>query len=59
MRVTRFRALGFEFDDFRIHAHDLPEGVGIDGLLGLGFLRHFNYEVRSAEGRILADRLSA
>jgi hypothetical protein len=35
----------------------LPEGFGIDGLLGLSFLRHFNYEIRSAEGRISADRI--
>jgi hypothetical protein len=59
IRVARFRALGHEFRDFRIHAHDLPTGWGIEGLLGLSFLRHFNYEIRSAEGRILADRLAA
>jgi hypothetical protein len=57
LRVARFRALGHEFSDFRVHAHDLPEGFGIDGLLGLSFLRHFNYEIRSAEGRINADRI--
>ncbi len=42
LRVARFRALGHEFSEFRVHAHDLPEGFGIDGLLGLSFLRHFN-----------------
>lgn len=59
LRVARFRALGHEFSDFRIDAHDLPEGFGINGLLGLSFLRHFNYEVRSADGRIRADRLTS
>jgi hypothetical protein len=39
-----------------VHAHDLPEGFGIHGLLGLGFLRHFNYEIRSREGRIRVER---
>lgn len=58
LRVTRFHALGYEFSNFRVHAHDLPEGCGIDGLLGLSFLRHFNYEIRSAEGRILVNPLS-
>lgn len=58
IRVARFRALGFEFTDFRVNALDLPEGYGINGLLGLGFLRHFNYEVRSGEGRICAERFS-
>jgi hypothetical protein len=59
IRVARFRALGFEFTDFRVNAIDLPEGYGINGLLGLGFLRHFNYEVRSREGRLLVERIGA
>lgn len=57
LRVERFRCLGHEAKEFRVHAHDLPEGIGIDGLLGLSFLRQFNYEVRSGEGRILVTRL--
>jgi hypothetical protein len=55
MPVTRFSALGFTLTNFRIHVHDLPDTLGIQGLLGLSFLRQFNYEVRSAEGRILAS----
>jgi len=58
MPVTRFSALGFTLTNFRIHVHDLPETLGIQGLLGLSFLRHFNYEIRSAEGRIVAARIS-
>jgi hypothetical protein len=57
VKVTR-SALGFTCNDFRIHVHDLPEGIGIDGLLGLSFLRQLNYEIRSAEGRILAERIA-
>jgi hypothetical protein len=57
MPVSRFSALGFTCHNFRIHVHDLPEGFGIDGLLGLSFLKQFNYEVRSAEGRILVERI--
>jgi predicted aspartyl protease len=53
LRVRRFESLGFGFDDFLIHVHDLPAGFGIDGLLGLSFLKRFNYEIRSTEGRIL------
>src|SRR5262249_14497235 len=45
LRVTRFAPLGFSFPDFAMHVHDLPDGIGIDGLLGLSFLRRFNYEV--------------
>ena len=57
MKVSRFSAMGFTENDFRIHVHDLPETLGIQGLLGLSFLRRLNYEIRSAEGRILASRL--
>jgi hypothetical protein len=39
-----------------VHAQDLPEGWGIEGLVGLTFLRQFNYEIRSLEGRILVER---
>jgi aspartyl protease len=56
LRVHRFRALGHEVRDFRVDAHDLPEGFGIDGLLGLRFLRLLNYEIRSVEGRIRCER---
>jgi predicted aspartyl protease len=55
LRVTRFAALGFAMPDFRVHVFDLPQGFGIDGLLGLSFLRQFNYAIRSAEGRILVE----
>ena len=59
IRVSKFGCLGFELDNFKVHAHDLPEGWGIDGLVGLSFLRLLNYEVRSVEGRILAERAAA
>jgi predicted aspartyl protease len=58
IRVARFSCLGFESSDFRIHAHDLPEGLGIDGLIGLSFLRQFNYEISSQEGRIRVERIA-
>jgi hypothetical protein len=57
MKVSKFSALGFAVTDFRLHVQDLPETLGIQGLLGLSFLRQLNYEVRSAEGRILATRI--
>jgi predicted aspartyl protease len=58
MPVTRFSALGFTLTNFRIHVHDLPDTLGIQGLLGLSFLKQFNYEIRSAEGRILTTRIA-
>jgi tetratricopeptide (TPR) repeat protein len=48
-RVAKFSALGYTISDFRVHVHDLPEGVGIDGLLGLSYLRGLT--TRSARPR--------
>lgn len=55
LRVTGFKAFGHTFADFRVNVHDLPEESGINGLLGLNFLRGFNDEIRSKEGRILVS----
>ena len=52
LRVHRFRALGDEQTNCLIHAHDLPDDPKIAGLLGLDFLRRFNFEVRCGEGEI-------
>lgn len=54
-RVEIFSALGFQLHDFLIHVHDLPDSAGLDGLLGLNFLKHFNYEIRSREGLLVVD----
>lgn len=56
LRVKQLECLGMVEQEFRVYAQDLPTGWDIDGLLGLSFLRHLNYEVRSSEGRILAER---
>jgi predicted aspartyl protease len=58
LRVAKFSALGFFAADFRVHVFDLAAGFGIDGLIGLSFLRRFNYEVRSAEGRIVVREIT-
>jgi predicted aspartyl protease len=58
IRVVRFACLGYQSTNFRVHAHDLPEGWGIQGLIGLSFLKQLNYAIRSREGRILTERVS-
>jgi len=58
LQVARFATLGFAIDPFIVHVFDLEEASRFDGLVGLNFLRLFNYEVRSAEGRILLENLA-
>lgn len=57
IRVQQFSALGFRCSSFLVHAFDLADAAGLDGLIGLDYLKQFNYEVRSAEGRILVERV--
>ena len=56
IRVSRFTALGFTCSDFLVHAFDITDRADIDGLIGLDYLKQFNYEIRSADGRILVER---
>lgn len=59
IKVPRFSALGFTRTDFPIHVFDLAERYGIHGVIGLSFLHHYNYSVRSAEGQILVEEIVA
>ena len=54
--VARFEVLGFEMTSFVVHVFDLGHN-DIDGLVGMNFLNQLNYEIRSAEQRILAERI--
>jgi predicted aspartyl protease len=57
LRVARFSALGFSVPDVPVHVFDLPDRYRIDGLIGLSFLRQFNFEIRPAEGRIRVEKI--
>jgi predicted aspartyl protease len=59
IKVPRFSALGFTLTDFPIHVFDLADRYGIDGLIGLSFLRRYDYTVRSAAGQILVEEAAA
>jgi predicted aspartyl protease len=56
LRVAEFTVLGFTMPSFPINVFDLGHG-DIDGLLGMNFLSDFNYEIRSAEQRILIEKI--
>jgi predicted aspartyl protease len=54
VRLGKLTTLGFTISNFKVNVADL--GHDIDGLLGIDFLWHFNFEVRPAERRILLER---
>lgn len=53
LQVAKFEVLGFEISSFVVNVFDL--GHDIDGLIGMNLLNRLNYEIRSAEKRILAE----
>src|SRR5689334_12328606 len=57
LRVAEFVALGVSTPNFALQVFDLDH-EDIDGLLGMNFLRHFNFEVRPIEERILVELIT-
>jgi predicted aspartyl protease len=51
-RVPRFNALGFELPSFVVQSLALNDEYGVDGLLGMNFLDHYNFTVRPQDGEI-------
>jgi len=57
LRVAKFDALGIWTPNFALQV--FPLGHDIDGLIGMNFLRHFNFEVRPEELVILTELISS
>ena len=57
LRVAKLEALGVTIPSCPVHVFDLGH-EDIDGLLGLSFLYELNYEIRSAERRILVEKIA-
>ena len=51
LRVAEFSVLGVTTPNFAVTVFPLGH-QDIDGLVGMNFLRHFNFEIRPAEGLI-------
>lgn len=56
LRISSLIALGLVESNLDVHVFDLGDS-DIDGLIGLNFLNALNYEVRSAEQRILIEKI--
>ena len=54
LSVAEFTALDIVVPSLLVHVFDLGHD-DIDGLIGLNFLNQLNYEIRSAERRILVE----
>ncbi|HSR98304.1 MAG TPA: hypothetical protein VLM79_14695 [Kofleriaceae bacterium] len=54
LRVAEFTALGVTTPNFALTVFALGH-KDIDGLVGMNFLRHFNFEVRPADQQILVE----
>ena len=57
LRVAEFSVLGVTTPNVMVNVFDLDH-EGLDGLLGMNFLRHFNFEVRPTDQRILIELIS-
>jgi predicted aspartyl protease len=54
--VKRLIALGSEQTDFSVLCHTLPPSAGVDGLLGLDFLRGNTLKIDFKDGTVTLDR---
>lgn len=58
LRVAEFSVFGVTTPDFALAVFPLGHR-DIDGLLGMNFLRHFNFEIRPVERRIFLELIPA
>jgi predicted aspartyl protease len=57
LNVAEFSALGVTTPNFLVNVFDLGHD-GFDGLIGMNFLRHFNFEVRPLDRLIVVELIS-
>jgi clan AA aspartic protease (TIGR02281 family) len=57
VHVAEFTVLGVTTPDFALAVFPLGH-QDVDGLVGMNFLRHFNFEIRPAERRILLELIN-
>ena len=52
IKLIRIAALGHERTDFPVLCHTLPPGAGVDGLLGLDFMRGYRLVIDFRSGQV-------
>ena len=58
LRVAELTVLGVATPNFALAVFPL-EHSGIHGLVGMNFLRHFNFEIRPAKRRVLLELIKS
>jgi len=54
IKLSKFKCLGFELDNFTVACHDMNTRLGVAGLLGMNFLEHFRIDMNYYTGEIHA-----
>jgi predicted aspartyl protease len=49
LQIPRLRVFGQEMHDLEVACGELPPKLGLDGVLGLNFLRHFDLRINFRE----------
>jgi predicted aspartyl protease len=52
LKVPSLQAFGFAISDLEVTAHSLPQNLPARGLLGINFLKNFNFHFKFLESKI-------
>lgn len=52
LQIQKIQALDHEIENMVVLCHDLPEESGLDGLLGLNFLRRFDIAIKYSDSTL-------
>lgn len=55
--IPKVSVLGEEIENVEALVKDLPPKAGVDGLLGMSFIKYFNVEINFEKGKLIFDRL--
>ncbi len=54
--VTKMSVGGESLKNVEVHCHNFPAESYVDGVIGLNFLRHFNFEINYDQGEVILKR---
>lgn len=54
--IPKVSVLGEEIEAVDGLVKDLPSAAGVDGLLGMSFIKHFNVEINFDQGKLTLER---